>query len=117
MQETNVGQAELLELMVNQNREIIERLDRLERAQALTVVRESYTTEQVADRLERTEWTVRQWCNQGQAEAAKVRGKGRTGEWRITHEEFVRLQNEGPLPKGTFDNKGRRQGEARRRTS
>ena len=43
--------------------------------------------------------SIRQWCNKGQVMGArKVRGKGRTGEWRIAHDELVRLQNEGPLP-------------------
>jgi transposase len=79
-------------------REILERIDRLEKRQAVSVEKESYTTEDVAVRLKRSEWTVRQWCNNGQVKGArKIHGKGRTGEWRIPHEEFVRLQNEGPL--------------------
>jgi transposase len=80
-------------------KEILERLDRLEKHQAVAVVKESYTTEEVAARLNRSEWTVRQWCNKGQVQGAKkVHGKGRTGEWRISHGELVRLQNHGPLP-------------------
>jgi hypothetical protein len=34
--------------------------------------------------------------------AYKVHGKGRTGEWRIPHQELVRLQNEGPLSEGSY---------------
>jgi hypothetical protein len=78
---------------------LMESLERLEDRLAVSVVKECYTTEEVAQRVGRSEWTVRQWCNKGQVKGAKkVRGKGRTGEWRIPHDELVRLQNEGPLP-------------------
>jgi hypothetical protein len=78
---------------------IEQRLDRLEEHLALSQVKETYTTEEAAQKLKRAEWTVRHWCNKGQVRGAKkVHGKGRTGEWRIPHAEFVRLQNEGPLP-------------------
>src|SRR5438132_14111742 len=81
---------------------IVQRLERLEERLSLSVVKESYTTEEAAERLGRSEWTVRQWCNKSQVKGAKkVRGKGRTGEWRIPHDELVRLQNEGPLPPRT----------------
>ena len=77
--------------------QIIERLDRLEKYQSLAVVKEGYTVEEVAERLGRRPWTVRQWCNKGLAKGKKVHGKGRTGEWRIPHEELLRLQADGPL--------------------
>lgn len=90
-------QAEIL-LRLDQLDEVLLRLDRLERRLDLNVEKETYTTEQAAERLNRSEWTVRQWCNQGQVKGArKVHGRGRQGEWRIPHEELVRLQNEGPL--------------------
>jgi transposase len=83
-------------------RELVERLDRIERRLELNVEKEAYTVEEAAERLNRSPWTVRQWCNKGQVEDAyKVHGKGRTGEWRIPHAELVRLQNEGPLPEGS----------------
>jgi hypothetical protein len=75
-----------------------EQLDRVERRVGLGVVKETYTTEEVAERISRSEWTVRQWCNKGQVRGRKVRGRGRQGEWRIPHDELVRVQNEGPLP-------------------
>lgn len=75
-----------------------EQLDRVERRVGVGVVKETYTTEEAAERLGRSEWTVRQWCNKGQVRARKVRGRGRKGEWRIPHDELVRVQNEGPLP-------------------
>jgi transposase len=81
---------------------ILERLDRIERAQAISAVKESYTTTEAAERLGRSNWTVRQWCNKGQVEGAyKVHGKGRTGEWRLTHEAVAALQNRGPAAVGT----------------
>jgi hypothetical protein len=86
---------------------LMERLERIERHLALAVEKEWYTTEEAAERLGRKVWPVRQWCNKGQVPGAKkVRGKGRAGEWRIPHEGLVRLQNEGPLPPGTFDPRG-----------
>jgi transposase len=91
---------------------LAQRLDRIEQRLAVSVVKETYTTAEAAQRVGRSEWTVRQWCNQGQVEGAKkVHGKGRTGEWRIPHDEVVRLQNEGPLPSGTVNphEPGRRQ--------
>jgi transposase len=75
------------------------RLDRLEQLLTTSAVKDAYTTEDVAKRLGRSEWTVRQWCNKGQVEGAKkVHGRGRKGEWRIPHEALLKLQSEGPLP-------------------
>lgn len=76
-------------------RSLFERFDRLEKALACKVVKETYTTEEVAQRLNRSPWTVRQWCNQRLVQGKKVQGRGRQGEWRIPHEELVRLMNEG----------------------
>jgi hypothetical protein len=79
-----------------------QRLERIEHKLEMNVEKETYTVEEAAERLGRRPWTVRQWCNLGQVRGAyKVRGQGRRGEWRIPHEELVRLQNEGPLPERT----------------
>jgi hypothetical protein len=97
------GQEEvILKLLEDMQRQ----LDRIERRMAMAVAKEAYSTEEVAERLSppRTPWTVRQWCNLGQARAWKVAGRGRKGEWRIAHEDLVRLQTEGPSSPGTFDN-------------
>ena len=84
-------------------KEILNRIEQIETRLALSVEKESYTVEQAGERLNRKPWTVRQWCNKGQVkDAYKVHGKGRTGEWRIPHEEIIRLQNNGPLPKGAY---------------
>jgi excisionase family DNA binding protein len=75
------------------------RLDDIENKMALSREKETYTVEEAAKRLNRTPWTVRQWCNKGQLEGAKkVHGMGRTGEWRIPHDALIRAQNQGPLP-------------------
>jgi hypothetical protein len=83
---------------------ILNRVERLETRFAHSVEKESYTVEDGAERLGRRPFTVRQWANKGQAKANKVHGKGRTGEWRIPHEELLRLQAEGPSAVGAFDN-------------
>ena len=93
---------ELLQRVAQQQQDIIERLDRLEKAHCREVVKEAYTTDEAAKRLGRSEWTVRQWCNKNQvAGAYKIRGKGRTGEWRLPHAAVIQLQAEGPLRIGT----------------
>ncbi len=99
---TQAVPADLLVLVAKQQQDIIDRLDRLEKAQTLSIAKEAYTTEEAAERIGRSDWTVRQWCNKGQVPGAyKVRGKGRTGEWRIPHEAVVALQARGPAPVGT----------------
>jgi predicted ATPase with chaperone activity len=83
--------------------QILDRLDRMERNQEMAVVKNAYTTEAAAKRLGRSVWTVRQWCNKAQVRGAyKVRGKGRTGEWRLTHDAVVELQSRGPAAEGSF---------------
>jgi excisionase family DNA binding protein len=81
-----------------------EQLSRMEKRFSSSIEKEAYTTQEAAERLNRKEWTVRQWCNKGRARAKKVHGRGRQGEWRIAQEELVRLQSEGPMPPCTFDN-------------
>jgi excisionase family DNA binding protein len=73
------------------------RLDNVEEHLSLSVVKDTYTVQEAAERLNRSDWTVRQWCNKGQVPGArKVPGKGRTGEWRIPHDALVKVQNDGP---------------------
>jgi hypothetical protein len=69
------------------------------------VVKKAYTTAEAAERLPtlKSEWSVRQACNKGRIQAYKVPGKG-DGEWRISHDEIVRVGAEGPSPPGQFDN-------------
>jgi Helix-turn-helix domain len=94
---------ESVEDMRTMMKELFIRYDQLEKRLNLSVEKESYTVEQAGELLNRKPWTVRQWCNKGQVKGAyKVHGKGRTGEWRILHEEIIRLQNNGPLPEGAY---------------
>ena len=80
-----------------------ERLDRIEQMLVELVgqrtVKDWYSTAEVAKHLERAEYTVREWCRQGRIRAKKKPcGRGKGGEWLVSHDEFVRLRNEGLLP-------------------
>jgi hypothetical protein len=82
---------------------LLERLDRIEAALESLVrqrtIKDWYSTAEVAKLLERAEYTVREWCRQGRIRAKKKEcGRGKGGEWLVSHEEFVRLRNEGLLP-------------------
>ena len=62
-------------------------------------IKESYTTQEVAKILEKKSYTVREWCRLQRVNAFKAMcGRGCEDEWRITHEELLRIQNEGLLP-------------------
>jgi len=61
--------------------------------------KELYTPAEVAEILERAEWTVREWCRLGRVNADKRPcGRGSSQEWIISHEELQRIRNEGLLP-------------------
>jgi DNA-directed RNA polymerase specialized sigma24 family protein len=82
---------------------VLQRLDRIEAALAdllkQRTVKDWYSTAEVADVLGRAEYTVREWCRQGRIHARKKPcGRGKGGEWLISHEEVTRLKNEGLLP-------------------
>lgn len=62
-------------------------------------IKESYTTLEVATILEKKPYTVREWCRLQRVNAFKAMcGRGCEEEWRISHEELLRIQNEGLLP-------------------
>lgn len=78
---------------------LLQRLDRIEAALAVLVeqrtVKEWYSTQEVADLVGKAEYTVREWCRQGRVQARKApNGRG----WLVSHDELVRIRNEGPLP-------------------
>jgi excisionase family DNA binding protein len=54
-----------------------------------------YTTAEIGQILGKSDYTVREWCRKGQAEAVKSpNGRG----WLISRDELARLRNEGPIP-------------------
>jgi hypothetical protein len=62
--------------------------------------REWYTTEQFAHLIGRAEFTVREMCRHGRLNARKMlSGRGGSFQWSISHDEFVRYQKEGLLPR------------------
>lgn len=83
--------------------QILERLQRIESALhalvAQEMVKEYYSTAEVAHILGKAEFTVREWCRLGRVWASKRDcGRGNSKEWIISHEELTRIQNEGLLP-------------------
>ena len=83
--------------------ELNQRLDRIEGLLAVLVnqepPKEYYSTAEVAEILHRAEFTVREWCRLGRIWAEKRQsGRGRSKEWMISHEELLRIRNEGLLP-------------------
>lgn len=81
-----------------------ERLERIESMLASLVrqqiVREWYSTDQVAQIVGKSEFTVREWARLRRIRAEKRRsGRGAHASWVISHSELMRLQREGLLPK------------------
>jgi Helix-turn-helix domain len=59
-------------------------------------VKEYYSTAEVAERVKRCEYQVREWCRTGRIQAVKRKsGRGRSKEWMISHEELVRYESQG----------------------
>ena len=62
-------------------------------------IKDSYTTVEVASILGKKPYTVREWCRLQRVNASKAMcGRGCEEEWRISHEELLRIQSEGLLP-------------------
>ena len=62
-------------------------------------VKEYYGVGEVAERLQKAEFTVREWCRLRRINAEKRRtGRGRSTEWVISHAELLRIEKEGLLP-------------------
>jgi hypothetical protein len=82
---------------------LLQRLDRIEATLAALVerqvVKEWYSTEEVAKLLGKAEFTVREWCRLGRVRAEKKgSGRGKYQSWVVSHEDLQRLQREGLLP-------------------
>lgn len=82
---------------------VLERLDRIEQTLSQLVaqrtIKEYYSTFEAAELLHRSEYTIREYCRLGRIQARKKPcGRGKGGEWLISHEELQRLRNFGPGP-------------------
>jgi len=86
----------------NLRTELLRRLDAIDRHIGLSRAKEFYTVAEVAELVHRTPYTVRQWCARGQIRANRIR-YGRTGEWRIPHEELTRIEKDGPATEGSYN--------------
>jgi hypothetical protein len=81
-------------------------LEHLKRVEAMVselvrqrVVKQWYTTTEIAEALGKSAYSVREWARLGRIHARKKPcGRGRNGEWVVSHEELTRLRNEGLLP-------------------
>ena len=83
--------------------DILKKLDKIEALLLALVerqqVKEWYSTAEVAGLLDKAEYTVREHCRMGRIRAKKkLCGRGKGGEWLVSHEELIRLKNEGLLP-------------------
>ncbi len=85
---------------------ILDVLERLQRVEALLtdlvrqrMMKDWYTTAELAALLGKAEFTVREWCRLGRIRAEKRHsGRGAFSAWVISHAEFLRYQREGLLP-------------------
>jgi hypothetical protein len=82
---------------------ILARLEKIEATLALLaekqVVKDWYTTDEVARIARKAEFTVREWCRLGRMRAEKRNsGRGAFPAWVISHQELLRYQREGLLP-------------------
>jgi len=81
-----------------------ERLDKIESLLTILVERQTvkdwYSTEEFARLVGKAEFTVREWCRHGRIKAEKRNsGRGAFPAWVISHQELLRYQREGLLPK------------------
>jgi excisionase family DNA binding protein len=72
------------------------------------VPREWYTVEEVAAMVNKTSYTVREWCREGRINAAKRPEKRGGAElWNISADEVARYKDEGLLAPDPYRNMGR----------
>jgi hypothetical protein len=81
--------------------------ERLEKIETLLVVlverqqiREFYEIEEFARLVGRECFTVREWARHGRIRAEKkLSGRGAHARWVVSHDELLRYQREGLLPR------------------
>jgi len=83
--------------------DILDRLTRIEsKVDSLSGQRtfqEYYSVAEFAQLVGRNEFTTREWCRLGRLHAEKrCCGRGRSQEWKISHQELLRYQSDGLLP-------------------
>ncbi len=83
--------------------ELQQRLARIEACLKILIeqkrVQEWYDTRTVAAILDRSPYSVREWCRLGRVQAEKRPcGRGTSKEWIISHGELERIKSEGLLP-------------------
>ncbi len=70
-----------------------------------TKPQEWYSTAEASKLLQKSEYTVRQWCNEGRINAVKrEERRGGSSLWKISTEEVARYKNEGLLPPDLYRN-------------
>jgi len=94
---------ELVQLVLSRLNSIDERLAAiLEEKQK----KSHYSTQEVAEKLGKAEFTVREWCRLGRIRATKrACGRGRSQEWMVSHEELNRVSAEGLLPQPKYQHR------------
>ena len=62
-------------------------------------IQDWYDTATAAEILEKSAYSVREWCRLGRVRAEKRScGRGTSKEWMISHVELTRIKSEGLLP-------------------
>lgn len=92
-----------MEILIDDLRKVSERLSAIEAALDVLVhqkmVKEWYSTAEVAELLDKAEFTVREWCRLRRINAEKRNsGRGPHAAWVISQTELQRLDREGLLP-------------------
>lgn len=87
----------------SRGRQVLERLASIEAALRDLVrektIKDWYSTAEVAALLDKSDYTVREWCRLGRVRAVKkTYARGAYPEWLIGHSELQRIRNEGLLP-------------------
>ena len=86
----------MMEAILLRLEQIEMQLSRLVDAKTL---QEWYDTKTVADILDRSAYSVREWCRLGRVNAEKrACGRGSAKEWMISNEELKRIKSQGLLP-------------------
>jgi transposase len=84
-------------------RELLVRLEHIETTLNLLaerqLVKDWYTTAEVAKIVGKSDFTVREWCRLHRVNGLKKgSGRGKHQSWVIAHPELLRIQREGLLP-------------------